>query len=133
MNISPKMKKILGISALALGGFFVVRQAFGSGGSLFGGGVSSADELPKGPTAANFQGAITETTFGDITNPGMNYAYNGGAVAVGGDTNYLDYNTSIVGGDSGVYIDYGSPTYGDVLYNMVAPPSSSYSPCCGGG
>lgn len=134
MNLSPAMKKALGLTALIAGGFVVVRMAFGgSGGGIFGGassGSSDLSQLPKVPGAASFTGAITETTFGDITNPGMNYTYNGGAIALGDDTRYLDYNIDNRVGDTAVFVDYGSPTYGDVLVNMVAPPTQAYSPCC---
>ncbi len=129
MNISPKVKKGLIVGALCVGAFVLFRAAFG-GASSAGGGAS---ELPKPPTGpANFTGAITETTFGDITNPGMQYAYQGGAMNVEGDTRYLDYNTWMRGGDSAVLVDYSSPNYGDYIVNQVAPVNTPKNPCCTG-
>lgn len=133
LNLSPAMKKALGLTALIAGGFVVVRMAFGggSGSGIFGTtGNNDGSSIPRVPGAANFTGAITETTFGDITNPGMNYTYNGGAIQQGDETRYMDYNITTNAGDSTVLIDYGSPTYGDILVNMVAPPTAAYSPCC---
>lgn len=128
MNISPNVKKGLVIAALCAGAFILFRAAFGGSSNS-----SGSNALPKPPTgAANFQGAITETTFGDITNPGMSYSYQGGAMNVEGDTRYLDYNTWMRGGDSAVLVDYSSPNYGDYIVNVVGPDTTPKNPCCTG-